>query len=84
MTAVMVLEYRSLTRTGSNPVSGTGKATFNTLSGSAGLALGFGLAMAKLTDKPKTKQASFANISMADELGLIFEPTTKCTFILNR
>jgi hypothetical protein len=54
----MVFEYKSFTRTGSNPVSGTGKATFKTLSGSAGFALGFGLANAIVTDKPRTRLAS--------------------------
>jgi hypothetical protein len=53
----MVFEYKSFTRTGSNPVSGTGKATFKTFSGSAGFALGFGPAKAIETDKPISRLA---------------------------
>ena len=52
----MVLEYKSLTRTGSKPVSATGKAKRKTFCGSAGLALGLGTELAETSCASSKKE----------------------------
>lgn len=86
----MVLEYKSLTRTGSNPVSGTGKAMRMTLLGSAGLALGLGggLAIAEESPMHKTSESNkplLVGCPVALEMGhLTVKQSTKFTIVLCR
>ena len=85
----MVFEYTSFTRTGSKPVSGVGKATRKTFSGSAGLAFGLGAAnpAAQLNPKSRHRQTLWKKclelIIFGRSLDATLKPTTKCTIFLN-
>jgi hypothetical protein len=85
----MVFEYKSFTRTGSKPVSGTGKATRNTFSGSAGLAFGLGAASpaVHVSAKDRLRQTLSKARHALSMFGRSFDatlrPTTKSTIFLN-